>query len=146
MGSVYQPKLKSGGRSRRWVIAYHVPGRGKVHENTGAEDRRVAERLLKEREGRLARGEPVLPRATRVRYEEAAADLRTYYEANPDARNLREVDYRSAHLAQFFGGRRLASISPADGTSYIVARRSEGAAGATIRKELALLGKMRRNS
>ena len=32
MGSIYQPKLKSGGRSARWVIAYYVPGKGKVHD------------------------------------------------------------------------------------------------------------------
>jgi hypothetical protein len=31
MGNVYQPKLKSGGRSARWVITYYVPGKGKVH-------------------------------------------------------------------------------------------------------------------
>src|SRR5215831_865983 len=100
MGSVYQPKLKSGGRSRRWVIAYYVPGRGKVHENTGSEDRRMAERLLKEREGRLVTGEPLLPRAQRVRYEEALKDLRTYYEARPEGRDLAEVDYRAAHLTK----------------------------------------------
>jgi hypothetical protein len=79
MGSVYRPKLKSGGRSARWVIAYYVPGKGKVHENAGSEDRRVAERLLKEREGKLAAGEPLLPRATKVRHDEALADLRAYY-------------------------------------------------------------------
>jgi hypothetical protein len=70
MGSVYQPKLKSGGRSARWVIAYYVPGKGKVHENAGSEDRRAAARLLKERDGKLAAGEPLLPRATKVRYDE----------------------------------------------------------------------------
>lgn len=144
MGSVYQPKLKSGGRSKRWVIAYYVPGKGKVHENTGSEDRRAAERLLKEREGKLGAGEPVLPRATKVRYDEALVDLRAYYAANPDARDLGEVDYRSAHLTQFFAGRRLASIGPADSTAYTVARRAEGAAGATIRKELVLLGTLLR--
>lgn len=35
-----------------------------------------ARRILKEREGRVAAGIPVLPRADRVRYEEAAGDLR----------------------------------------------------------------------
>lgn len=39
-------QLRSGGRSRCWAMGYFVPGRGKVHENTGTEDLRKAERVL----------------------------------------------------------------------------------------------------
>lgn len=106
-------------RSRPVGHFLHLPGRGKVHESTDSEDRRDAERPLKEREGRLARGEPILPRATLVLFEEGLADLRRFYEAKgPDGRDLYEVDYRSAHLAAFLRGRRLAAIGPADATAY----------------------------
>lgn len=104
----------------------------------------TAATLLKAREGKLAAAEPVLPRAAHVRYDEALTDLRTYYAAHPDGRDPREVAYRAAHVTAFFGGRRLAGIGPADSTAYTAARRAKGAASATIRKELALLGTLLR--
>src|SRR5262249_8237496 len=80
-------------------------------------------------------------RANRVRYEEGLADLLAFYAAN-GRRDAKEVRYRSAHLSSYFAGRRLASLGPADGTAYTAARRAEGAASATIRKELLLFGKL----
>jgi integrase len=71
-------------------------------------------------------GEPTLPRADRVKYDEAAADLRSYY------------------LARYFTGKRLASIGPADSTAYAQARQGQGASNATINRELAVLGRMLR--
>src|SRR5262245_23959936 len=105
-GSVFQPKLKSGELSSRWVIKYYAPGRGSVWENTGTTDNRVAERLLKERLGRVAIGEAPLPRADRVRYDEIRADLDRHYEAT-GSRNLYEYARRVQHLDRFFAGRRV---------------------------------------
>jgi integrase len=143
MGQCYQPKLKSGGRSKRWVIAYYVPGKGKVRENTGTKDERVARKLLKEREGRVAAGAPLLPRVDKVRWEEAEKDLRTFY-ATTGRRDLKEYDYRVAHLTRFFAGRRIASLKPADVTAYTAHRQAQGVVGATIRRELGTLGKLLR--
>ena len=47
----------------------------------GAEKAKEAQRFLKTREGAAANGEPVMPRAERVHYEEAAADPRQHYDA-----------------------------------------------------------------
>jgi integrase len=140
MGSIYQPKLRSGARSARWVIAYYAPGRGKLHESTHSTSRAVAVKLLKDREGRAAAGEPMLPRTARVRWEEAAADLRQYYVAHK-TRDLREYDRRVKPLDRFFAGRRLASLGTGDATAYAAARRAEGRANGTIRRELGTLAK-----
>jgi hypothetical protein len=94
-----------------------------------------------QREGAVVNGAPISPRADRVRYEEARADLRQHYEAT-GSRDLCEADYRLAHLDEFFGGRRIASIGPADITAYVVKRQSEKAANGTIRRELGTLRRM----
>ena len=83
MGSLYRPKLKSGKPSTIWWVKYYVNGRP-VRESTGTEKETEARRFLKEREGRVATGQPILPRVDRIRYEEIAWDLRQHYAEKPD--------------------------------------------------------------
>jgi integrase len=147
MGYLYRPKLKSGARSGIWWAKYYVNGRAVRESTSVAGDTETppaeARRFLKEREGRVATGAPILPRADRVRYEEAAADLRRHYEAT-SSRNLSEYTYRVAHLAAFFASRRIGSIGQADVDAYTVSRQGKGAAGSTIRRELGTLTRMLR--
>jgi hypothetical protein len=82
MGQLYQ-------RGHIWWIKYYVNGRP-VRESTGLDKEKAAARILKDREGRVATGQPFLPRADRVRYEEAVKDLRQHYETTGE-RNLEEV-------------------------------------------------------
>jgi len=131
MGYLYRPKLKSGERSSIWWCKYYVNGKP-LRESTGVTgDTKTApegaRRFLKEREGRVATGQPVLPRADRIRYDEIAADLRQHYEATA-SRDLEEADYRLQHLKTFFAGRRVASIGQAEATTYVLKRQGEGAA------------------
>lgn len=145
MGSLYRPKLKSGRRSDVWWVKYYSNGRP-VRESTGVSaDTKTppaeARRILKEREGRVAAGMPVLPRADRVRYEEAAADLRRHYQTT-GSRDLDEAESRLRHLDLFFAARRLASIGQADAARYAERRQGEGASNGTINRELAVLGRM----
>src|SRR2546426_1956806 len=108
MGSLYRPKLKSGKPSTIWWVKYYVNGRS-VRESTGHEKETEARRFLKEREGRVATGQPILPRADRIRYEEVAADLKKHYEAT-GSRDLKEYARRVQHLDRFFTSRRIAAI------------------------------------
>lgn len=85
----------------------------------------------------------MMPRADRVRYDEAAADLRQHYEAT-GTRGLEEADYRLAHLKAHFAGVRLASIGPADATAYVAKRQAAEASNGTINRELAVLNRMLR--
>jgi integrase len=147
MGYLYRPKLKSGRHSGMWWVKYYQNGRP-VRESTGvAADTETppqeAKRFLKEREGRVATGQPILPRADRIRYEEAAADLRAHYKATGD-RDLHEAEKRLAHLDTFFTGRRLVAIGGAEATAYVGRRQAERAANGTINRELAVLTKMLR--
>ena len=100
MGSLYKQKSRDGTPGHVWWVKYYVNGRP-VRESTGTEKRTEAERFMKEREGRVAAGLPALPRADRVRYEEAAADLRRHY-VTTGTRNLEEAEHRLAHLDRFF--------------------------------------------
>lgn len=147
MGYLYRPKLKSGRRSEVWWAKYYVNGRP-VRESTGAAaDTETppaeARRFLKTREGRAATGQPILPRADRVRYEEIAADLRRHYEAT-GARDVAEYDRRVAHLTRVFAGRRVASLGQPDADTYVLHRQGQGVVGSTIRRELGTLTKMLR--
>jgi integrase len=146
MGSLYRKhRRQPDGTSRTervWWAKYYVNGRP-VRESTGTDQVKRAERFLKAREGAVATGQRILPRADRVRYEAAAAALREHYRATGE-RDLEEAEWRFAHLDRFFMGRRLASLGPADATTYAATRQGQGAANATINRELAVLGRMLR--
>jgi hypothetical protein len=142
MGYLYQPKLKSGGASRIYWCKYYVNGRP-IRESTGHEKEQDARRFLKAQEGKVAVGAPILPRADRVRYEEARDDLKRHYEAT-GTRDLDEFTYRVKHLDAFFYGRRIANVGQTDTDAYIVKRQEQKAVGSTIRRELGTLTKLLR--
>lgn len=117
MGSLYR-------RGNVWWCKYYVGGRP-VRVSTETTKEKAARDFLKDREGRAVAGEPVLPRAGRVRYEEARSDLRTHYETT-GSRNLREADGRFRHLDVFFAGRRLVNITGPAIARYVGERQREG--------------------
>jgi integrase len=140
MGSIYRPKLKSGGESSVWWISYYANGR-RFREPSGTENKRQAEDLLKEREGRVVTGQPILQRADKITYEQARADLLTYYTVS-GKRDVAEAEGRLVHLDPFFAGRRISGIGPAEATAYAEARQAQKAANGTINRELATLSKL----
>jgi integrase len=135
-----------------WISYYGSDGR-RVRESTRTTDKEAAKRLLKDREGRAARGEVLLPRVDRITYDEARADLVAYYKTSGD-RDLSEAEARLKHLDEFFSKRRLATITPDVVTAYAAERQADrkdekenvipGAANGTINRELATLSKMLR--
>jgi integrase len=135
-----------------WISYIGSDGR-RVRESTRTTDKEAAKRLLKDREGRAARGEVLLPRVDRITYEEARADLVAYYKTSGD-RDLSEAEARLRHLDEFFSKRRLVTITPDVVTAYAAERQAyrkdenenviPGAANGTINRELATLSKMLR--
>ena len=125
-----------------WWVKYYVNGQA-VRESTETEKETEARRFLRDRGGKTATGQPILPRVDRIRYETAAADLRQHYTVTGE-RDLEEAEYRLAHLDAFFTGYRLARIGPADATAYAQKRQQEHAANGNINRELAILGWMLR--
>jgi integrase len=146
MGSVYKPKLwdrklnQPGAESPRWWISYYANGK-RVREPAGTENKRQAEDLLKEREGRVVTGQPILPRADKVTYTEARDALMTYYEVY-GKRDVVEAKGRLAHLDPYFGSYRIVAIGSAEAKAYAQQRQQMGAANGTINRELATLSKM----
>ena len=126
--------------SKVWWMKCYKDGKP-LRESTETEKETEARRVLKDREGKVATGQHVLPRVNRILYEEAAADLRTHYETTGE-RDLEEAEGRLMHLDAFFRTKRLAGIGRADVTKYIAARQAEGAANGTINRELGVLGRM----
>lgn len=66
-----------------WWCKYYVNGKA-VRESTEREKETEARQFLKKQEGAAVDGRPVLPRVSRILYDEAAADLWAHYQASGD--------------------------------------------------------------
>ncbi len=133
-------QMKNGIRLRGqvWWIRYFRDGR-RHEESSHSTEHDDARRLLKVRQGDVARGLPVTPKIGRLRFEEAAADLVNDYKTN-GKRSLPHVERRIAlHLQPFFGGRRMTAITTADVRTFIAQRQAAGASNGEINRELACL-------
>jgi integrase len=135
MGSVYK-------HGHVYWIKYYAHGTP-IRENTRTDSHEAARIILKEREGRIGRGEPVLFRVDRVTYDEVRDDLQRHY-ATTGERKPEEANRRLAHLDAFFRGRRLNALTGADVTAYVTKRKAEKVANGTINRERGVLGKMLR--
>ena len=140
MGSLYQRKQRNGSLGKVWWCKYYLNGRP-IRESTGTRKETEAKRFLKEREGRIVSGQPVLPRADRVRYGEIATELRQHYEATGE-RNLKEADTRLNPLNRFFQGARVTGIGPQEVTKYVQWRQESRVSNSTINREISMLVKM----
>ena len=136
MGRIYQ---QTG--SRFYFMDYRDAQGVRHRESTRSTDREAAGRVLKVREGKVADGQPILPRADQVKYDELAADLVTHYQTT-GSRDETESGCRLARLRPFFTGRRAVDIRPALVTQYVAQRQAAKAANGTINRELAVLVRM----
>jgi integrase len=169
MGFIYRPKLKGTGRplpegtkrcpdklhgkrdecptcgarfSSIWWAKYYADGIA-VRESTDTDSETEARRYLKIHEGKAASGHHAAPHLGRILYGEVAADLRTYY-LTYGKRDLGEVEDRLTHLDKFFSGMRIATIWTLQITAFVTKRKGEGAANATINRDLSVLRRMLR--
>jgi hypothetical protein len=99
-------------RFNKWWMRYYVNGR-RIEESSGTDKKHEATRIMKEREGAVAKGETVDPRARRITFDQAAADVVTDYRTN-GKRSIKDAERRiKLHLTPFFGHRRMANINGA---------------------------------
>ncbi len=133
-------------RGNIWWIKYYVNGLP-IRESTETDKETVARRKLKVKEGRAASGQPMLPRADRITYDELAADLVRHYRTTGE-RDLSEAGRRLKHLTPFFTGRRAMTITPPVITEYVEKRQAEWTnrggltSNRTINLELGVMGRM----
>jgi len=134
MGCIYK-------RGKTYWIKYSRNGRP-YFESSGSKKHEDAKRLLRLREGDIARGVPVTSQIGRMRFQEAADDLLTDYRVNK-RRSYANVERRvRLGLEPFFGGRRMTQITTADVQRYVQAQQAAGAANASINRDLAALKRM----
>jgi len=119
-------------------IKYSRNGRD-FKESTQTTNKRKAEAFLRTRLAEIATGTFTGPETERVRVDELADDLLRDYRINgrkslDDARARWEL-----HLKPFFGLLRAKDLTSTLLARYVDARQQEGAANATINKELAAL-------
>ena len=153
MGRVFRPKYPPTGQSFKqareagtlkeaaiYWIAYHRAGQdgGEIRESSHSTKRTDAVTLLNARRGEIAQGEWINPQADRTTLEDILAMVRT-----DRRKNGRETDHLPAYerrLTEFFGrGCRAATITADRIDTYTTKRQDDGAANATINRELATL-------
>src|SRR5262249_42925424 len=124
-----------------WWIKYQLNGRPQC-VSSGSDKKKVAEDLLKEREGDVVKGVPLTADVGKVRFEQAAEDLLNDYRINKK-RSLRTVALRiRKHLMPFFGGRKMTAINPTLVRQFVVRRQAGGASNAAINRDLIALKRM----
>jgi integrase len=135
MGCIYQHK----GRPTYW-IKYRSTS-GWQYESSQSHRKEDALRLLRLREGDTAKGVPVTSQVGRLRFDEARDDLINYHKAH--RRDTTKLEARIAKwLTPYFGRRKMTEIAVPQVRQYIVKRQEDGAANATINRELAWLKQM----
>lgn len=132
MGSVYK-------RGNVWWIKFHQDGKA-YFESSRSKKKTTALNLLKRREGEAERGETPGIHYDRTTYEELRDGFLWDREVN--GKGVKEAGYRLKHLGQFFDGLRATRITSNMVTDYIKQRLDEGAANATVNRELAALKRM----
>lgn len=126
-------------RGRKGVlwIAWH-DGDGEHRESTKSTDRRVADKMLRERLKSKEQGTRFVPGARRVSVGQLLVGLREFHEDR--TKSWPRIRQSAAHLHEHFGeGAKATGIDFSALEGYVKARRREGAAPATIRNELATL-------
>ena len=122
-----------------WIAYYH---RGKEHrESSHSESEKEARRLLKKRIGEVGTGRFTGPREERFTFEDLAKALLTDYEINGGDRSD-SARLSISHLREFFGLERAIDITTDRVKAYAANRQQEGAANASINRELAALKRM----
>lgn len=133
MGTIYRQK----GRSI-WMLKYYRDGRA-IYESSGTDVKDEAKKELRKREGAIADGRAIAPKAARLRFEHAVRSVEHDYTTN-GRRSLGNVETRiRLHLMPYFGGRKMTAITTADVRAYTTDRLKAGAKPASVNRELAIL-------
>jgi integrase len=106
-----------------WWIAYKGADGLRKRESSESTKKSVAQRLLEKRNGARVHNLPIIPKAEKLTFEEAAQAVLNDFTAN-DKTSITVVQRRlKLHLIPFFGGRRMAGITAADITGFIAKRQ-----------------------
>ncbi len=116
-----------------------VHARIRVREATGFTSQRKAQDLLNERLTQVSKGTWFEQERRPATVDDLFTALREHYLANGRARSAKGLGWRWSHLEPVFSGTLAANLTTDAITRYTLARQKEGAAYATINRELAAL-------
>jgi integrase len=133
MGMIYK-------RGKTYWIKYYRHGKP-YYESARSKKEGDAKRLLKKREGEISEGKLPGVYFDRVRFDELADDFLADYRINRK-KSLMRAERSVGHLKTYFEGLRVTQISTPKVKNYIERRLDEGAANATINRELSALKRM----
>jgi len=127
-------------RGSVYWIAYCYRGKER-RESSRSTNEAQALKLLKKRIGEAATGKLIEPVEERVTFEDLADALLTDYEVNR-LRSIRSVRLSVKHLKARFALERAVDITTEKIKKYVADRQRDGAANASINRELAALKRM----
>lgn len=133
MGSIYK-------RGRIYWIQYYRNGKP-YRESTKSKKEADAKRLLKKREGEISEGKLPGIYFDRIRFDELAEDLIRDYRLN-GKKSIDRIKQAIVHLKETFQDIRVTDITTPKVGKYVEKRLDEGAANATINRELSALRRM----
>jgi integrase len=133
MGHVYK-------RNKTYWIKYYRNGKP-YFESSGSKKETEAKTLLKKREGEISQGKLPGIYFDRLRFDELKENFLPDYRIN-QKKSLIRAERSSGHLTKFLDGIRVTEINTPWIQKYIEARIEEGAANATINREVSALKRM----
>jgi integrase len=144
-GSLYRKTYKRNGRTYTeptWTIQFYADGH-RVREATGLRDRAAAQRVLNVRLCQVDRNEYARRSAAPAKIEELYAALREHYINDGREETAARLAWQwREHLAPHFANAVASRLTTDRIIAYTTHRREEGAAAATINRELAALRRM----
>jgi integrase len=125
-------------RGKIWWLRYYRNGR-RFEESLRTSSYEDARDQLRLKEGDLAKGIPVSPRADKLRFEDAVDDVLNDYTVNGRKTHDHAKRRIDLHLTPAFRGRRMTDITTADIRAFTKDRLTAGASSAEINRELAIV-------
>lgn len=133
MGTIYK-------RGKVYWIQYYRNGKP-YRETTKSKKESDAKRLLKKREGEISEGKLPGIYFDRVSFDDLAEDFLRDYRIN-QRKSLVRAERSAGHLKRYLEGYCVPNINSPRIEAYIESRLEEGAANATINRELSALKRM----
>jgi len=133
MGTIYR-------RGNIWWIKYYRNGKT-FRESSTSKTKKIAEGLLKRREGDIAQGKIPGIQFEKVTFDELAREFLQDYRIN-HKKSLERAEISVSQLKVHFGNMRAVQINTPTINAYIETRLGNEASNATINRELAALKRM----
>jgi integrase len=127
-------------RGNIWWIKYYRNGKP-YYESSKSDKITKAQRLLKKREGEIAKGELPGIYFDKVRFKDLADSLLRDYRINAK-KNLGKVQTYVKTLTEFFGDLRVPDISTERIQEFIEKRKGDGLQNSSVNRELSALKRM----